>query len=316
MATYTTTAVITNDTAEHYAAWGSAVHAGMAGAGLTQTADSGQVVWGSVNAVPGAGTTPHYEVWRFSDALQSTKPVFLKVLYGTNSGGAATPYIAVSVGTGSDGAGALTGPLAGARQSYNVTGSTTAASSVYFAGDGSWLALVLGLPWLGATYPWPFFALFLDRSRDETVTATADGLFLGSLTNGGEQALGNFYNSNSPYTRVWQQMFSFDNLLWGAASPGLPLAMGGTHFGRSFVGSNSYAFPMVTTHPRVRPGFICLGAFKTDYQIGAPLVMSIAGSSHTYLPFDYAASCCNPMGSGSANENAAGTSHTMLMRYE
>jgi hypothetical protein len=299
----------------HYQAWGQAVHDGLVAAGLVQTADTGQVDWPSVNAVLGTNVHTHNEMWRFNDGRQGANPVFLNVQYGTSSS-ATYPYLQVQVGTGSNGTGTLTGPTSTVRAGGGVIGNTTSTPTIYAAGDGSYLTLAVGLPWTGATYPYPLLAVFLDRSRDETMTTTSDGLFFGVLWNGAVSMLGINYNSASPSQTVWQQMFSQAGQVWAPASPGLPLLLGGLHFGNMYTGSTSYALPMITTHPRVRPGFIIQGAMKGDFQAGAPTPITLAGGTHVYLPFDASADSCNPMGYASAVSSSAGLNHTLLMRYE
>lgn len=121
--------------------WGSAVSAQLAACGLVQTADTGQINWATVTK-PAAGATPAgYEIWRFNDALQATKPVFIKVEYGT--GGAAT-FCAMwlTVGTGTNGAGTLSGQLFARVQ---VAGGTQPAAGVtvasFCSGNGSGIRL-------------------------------------------------------------------------------------------------------------------------------------------------------------------------------
>lgn len=102
---YSTVWSHTNDA--EFRAWGSALSAALAAVGLTQTADSGQINWLTVSR-PGTNTAAGYEIWRFNDALQATAPIYIKVEYGT--GGSTTrPQIWITVGTGTNGAGTITG---------------------------------------------------------------------------------------------------------------------------------------------------------------------------------------------------------------
>lgn len=89
-----------------FRAWGSAISTNLATVGLVQTADTGQINWTTVTR-SGAGVDG-YEIWRFSDALQATAPVFIKIGYG-NGNLASVPAVYVQIGTGSDGSGGLTG---------------------------------------------------------------------------------------------------------------------------------------------------------------------------------------------------------------
>lgn len=105
MSIYSTTTVLNHTTDADFRLWGAEFKASLIAIGLTNTADTGQIDWTTVlNPVSGSAG---YEIWRFNDALQSTKPIFIRFDFGTLSAG--VPGIWVQVGTGSDGAGNLTG---------------------------------------------------------------------------------------------------------------------------------------------------------------------------------------------------------------
>lgn len=85
--------------------WGSGIKAQLTVCGLTQASDTGQIDWSTVT-LPGTSTYGGYEIWDF----ESYK---LKMEYGI--GGAATrPALRVSLGTGTNGTGTLTGQFTGA----------------------------------------------------------------------------------------------------------------------------------------------------------------------------------------------------------
>jgi hypothetical protein len=96
-----------------------------AAVGMTQTADTGQVDWNVLQTVPAANTwaTPGiYEMWRFaSGTLQTEMPIFIRVQYGVTSG----PAIRISIGTGTDGAGNLTGNISSVFTMGTATPTTT-----------------------------------------------------------------------------------------------------------------------------------------------------------------------------------------------
>lgn len=163
-----------------FRAWGSAISAAIAALGFVQTADTGQINWATV-AHPVAGSTAAgYEIWRFNDALQSSAPIFFKLEYGTGNG-VPVPAMWYTVGTGSDGAGTITGTaLVGVTGVLSARLQSSSASAVltpafvgpcYAAGDGSALMLML---WPGvANGLWSI--LLIERTRDWTGAATADG---------------------------------------------------------------------------------------------------------------------------------------------
>lgn len=87
------------------------VHDALVGAGLIQTADTGQldfeaVSWSSTNSALFG-----YRMYRFNDSVQGTDPVFIKVRYGNGINGSRKSGFTYQVGQGSNGAGTLTGQL-------------------------------------------------------------------------------------------------------------------------------------------------------------------------------------------------------------
>src|SRR3954452_19330861 len=100
-----------NNDAE-FRTWGSAIGPQIAAMGLVQTADTGQINWATVLR-PGLNTSAGYEIWRFADALQATKPVFIRIEYGIAAVTDRMRIIA-RVGTATDGAGTLTGQVGNA----------------------------------------------------------------------------------------------------------------------------------------------------------------------------------------------------------
>lgn len=109
MTTSTTSVLCRSSTDAYFQGWGSAISAAFAAVGLVQTADTGQIDWGSV-ASPSSGLAG-YEIWRFDDAMQSVAPVYLKFQYGNSAKTYENGRIQLDVGTGSDGAGNLTGVI-------------------------------------------------------------------------------------------------------------------------------------------------------------------------------------------------------------
>ena len=158
-----------------FQAWVAGIHAQLSAVGLVQTADTGQINPATV-ATPGAGSTMQgYEIWRLNDALQSTAPVFIKVEYG--SGGlATTPGFNFTVGTGSNGAGTLTGQLGVRRNLFQSAGKSAGVTlPSYCTGDGSGVALLTSYD-PGSTSS---FSMLIDieRTRDGAGSGTADGIY-------------------------------------------------------------------------------------------------------------------------------------------
>lgn len=72
---------------------------------------SGQINWATVSRPSTSDTVAGYELYRFSDSLQSSYPVFIKVEYGTGTIGVSSYNLAIwlTVGFAHNGSGTLTG---------------------------------------------------------------------------------------------------------------------------------------------------------------------------------------------------------------
>lgn len=104
MTTHTYSSVVDHTSDAGFRAWGSQLSAGLATAGLVQTADTGQINWLTVTR-PATNTAGGYEIWRFANSSR-----YLKIEYGT-AASATIPQMWITVGAGSNGSGTLTGQL-------------------------------------------------------------------------------------------------------------------------------------------------------------------------------------------------------------
>jgi hypothetical protein len=94
----------------------------------TNTADTGQINLTTVTRPTVANTSQGYKIYSMNDTLQATKPVFVKIEFGSGSN-AAYPALWLTIGTGSDGAGNLTGVLFPRTQIACVASSTTGSAA-------------------------------------------------------------------------------------------------------------------------------------------------------------------------------------------
>lgn len=110
--------------------WGSRFSTMLSTIGLTQTADTGQTDWTTNTQYPtGQSQNKGYQVWRFNDTLQATSPIFMRFDFASGYCSNATSVLAVvklTVGTGSDGAGNITGTWFGPVNPYNGVYSPSA----------------------------------------------------------------------------------------------------------------------------------------------------------------------------------------------
>lgn len=113
--------------------WGSALKASIAtviaaGGFLAQTADTGQINWASVTR-PATNTAAGYEVYAFADALAGSAPIVFKLEYGTGSA-ATGAQMWITVGTGSNGSGTITGVMV-ARRTFLVGSAPGSAVNLF-----------------------------------------------------------------------------------------------------------------------------------------------------------------------------------------
>jgi hypothetical protein len=109
VAAATINALPDNSTLANYLAWAKGIADALKTLpGLAQSADTGQINWASVAAVPGVNAYSGYEIYRLNDSLDATAPVFIKIEYGTGAS-VNQPALRISVSTATNGAGTLTG---------------------------------------------------------------------------------------------------------------------------------------------------------------------------------------------------------------
>lgn len=154
----------------------AALKQAIADSGLVQTADTGQADVSTVLKPTVITTDAGYLMFRFADPLQSVAPVFVRVTFGTG-GNLSYPRWSFRVGTGSDGAGNLTG-VVGAQYYHTNSGPTVAAGTtlpVYAAHSNGFFGLCFAPGvWSSPNYAAP--GLFIQRTCDNTGSPTAEGV--------------------------------------------------------------------------------------------------------------------------------------------
>ena len=183
MSLYTFSAKPTNVTAADFRTWGSAISTGIPTVGWVKTADTGQIDWVNVLAPTAINTFQGYEIWRMDDTLQATHPVFLKIEYGSGAN-TSYPAIAVTVGTGSDGVGNLTGQI-GTRTPIKANSSSVNLLPGFISGAPNRLVIAAfcGQNGTPASYPYSLVTV-IERSHDASGEDTSAGIMclMGSYT--------------------------------------------------------------------------------------------------------------------------------------
>lgn len=125
-------------------------------------------------------TLQNYEMYRFDDALQATKPIFIKVEYGSGSL-QSRPRIRISAGPGTNGAGTLTATYWTVESVNAATPVVTPVQTWACYKDGAFT-----LAWgMKATASAPCLIHMVERARDEAGVSTSEGIhYLASPTSG------------------------------------------------------------------------------------------------------------------------------------
>lgn len=142
MTTANFTTVIDHTSTAGFRAWGSELSTQLAAVGLVQTADTGQINWATVTYTTSNGVAQGYEIWRFVDST-----LFLKIEYGTGPSGAGFPGLWITVGTGSNGTGTLTGASQISTRNRWDTASTPASTVATYTSYISRTAGHLAIAW-------------------------------------------------------------------------------------------------------------------------------------------------------------------------
>jgi len=256
-----TSLVAHNDNAQ-FRAWGSELSAKFGAVGLTQTGDTGQVNWTTVNR-PAVNTLGGYEIWRFNDSLQATAPIFMRVEYYTGSN-ALNPRIDITFGTGSNGSGTLTGLTSSARLVAQGTQSDTIGRQSFMSYKPE--RGFFGFTWkIGAACQGEFFIA-------RTVDSNGDPTDVGALvmwSNGNGQQ---FFRFASPA--------SAGAFVGGCQSCLIPQSVT-----NSIVTSGE---PQIYTHyvsdPRVNPINQVLTVFENEFGQGTTFTATVLGvTPRTYI---------------------------------
>lgn len=125
-----------NDTDAHFRAWAQEVHDALTAFGWVNTADTGQINLVTVSKPAGTSTSQGYEIWRMADSLQSLYACYMKIEYGSGTNSSNNPGIWITLGTGSNGTGTLTGTV-GTRSLITQCNAYTTAAKTYYSSGGT-----------------------------------------------------------------------------------------------------------------------------------------------------------------------------------
>lgn len=262
------------------------VTAQLSALGLLQTADTGQVDPLTVTGATAADAIKGYQVWRFNDALQGSMPVFLKIWYGSGVSYAGAPALWLTVGTGSDGAGNLTGQVGDFIRVRSGSYSDTQAKCI-FSGEAGRISFVLFFSAANCGV-----AVNVERSRDASGNLTDEGVIV--------QTFG-------AYDKGFSQFIPKTGAIRAAASS-LPAALPGG-FTTMAGGADVILAPLWPWgfDGQKQPGTGFLVYFGPDLTNDNPVPVSIYNANHTYYPINQG---------GLTGVVSGFTTSTLAMRYE
>lgn len=303
MSTTTSVHVYDNGSAANYKNWGKYISDALTAAGWTYGSDSGQILqdWSDNPAVPGTNTYK-YQIWKMADSLQGSFPVVVKVEFGNSNGGSNNPSVRITVGTGSNGSGTITGSAI-IGPTTCVTDNTTAGTGAttydcYSSGTTGRIGLLM---WRNAATSIPMF-FGMERTLDSTGTANSDGVTL--LTVGA--------TDNNGYAR--QQTLTLNPSVALASQYKVGLTLGScfqTGFSSDTLTTNVAISPVFPDYGKFgNPHSIAGRAGITDVVENTTISTTLYGSGLTYLV------TFNGTGFSAFNSIKQSGASAFLMRYD
>lgn len=284
------TLLSSNSSAANFRAWAKFISDVFALAWVN-TADTGQIDFTTV-AAPGAGNTSMgYKIYRMNDALQATKPVFAKIEFGSG-GTATTPAYWITIGTGSDGAGNITGTILLARTQINgADGGATVQTNSYGSADTNRVAFAVHLTTANAA-----LILGIERSKDATGADTNLALIVAYIS----FSAGVKKSAYLPFTTTLP-----------TAQDGMHCVIAGTT--PSALSGNVGVSPMIPMgYDAKQPGMNWMICLVNDFANFAVLNISIYGVSRVYQHLGAQVTTLRAGGgSGAVDANTR-----LCMRYE
>lgn len=303
-----------NSTDAAFRAWGSALSAAMQSCGLQQSADTGQIDWSTVTVPTTNDTSGGYEIYQFTDGLQATSPVFIKIEYGAGInqtgieyGGYGYPQMWITVGPSTDGAGNMTGVTTNRvllLPDYNESGgipSNTTPYPTYVCFDGSYIGVVHKIGGLN-TYNGAGFGgggFMIGRQCNP-----ASGEYIG----GGVTCLTSVQYSSPTYVWEAQSLNMATNMLY-TSSNGYFSLIPYTMTSTSIASLGEYQiFPCYGVYNQAVPLAWCAYGLNAETAQGTSIDATIVGTTaQTYLM------------TGAASQGAAQPSnanYSLLMKYQ
>lgn len=243
--------------------------------GWVVTSDTGQTLPSALVTPGSINTKAGYRIYRMDDSLQSTYPVFIRFDFGC-AGSVSYPGIWLTIGTGSNGTGTITGKLFDGAAATNPQVSAGAATSpltntCYGSAANNRVSIALFVAPSTNNYT---LVLTIERTKDSSGADTGDGLLMTYMDIETTGFLG--YLSYSRYVRyVAGQQPTLENGL----SYILPRQNPSETFGSGDVGAGVLIHFKGTAQ---QPGTNVMITNASDVSAEGSFSLTLYGASRTY----------------------------------
>lgn len=138
--------------------------------GFVQTADTGQVDLSAVAAPTSTNQVMGYQIYKTNDAFT---PVYVKVEFGSGSSAGSMPSIWITVATGTNGAGQMTGTILFPRTQISNSLDASTLNTCFASGANNRVCFALFLS--SSSLPWWFS---LERLKDAAIADVDTGVVI------------------------------------------------------------------------------------------------------------------------------------------
>lgn len=256
------------------------IHDALAAVGLVQTADTGQANLATIAGTGAAHQSMGYEIWRFNDTLQATAPIFIKVEYGGGSvvatGSGDNFAVWITVGTGTNGAGTLTGKVSTRRElqtCYQSASFVPASAALWTSGASGRVAQCIARN--GSAAPWGNAFWAVERTKDAAGADTNEGFHLCLRASSPDAGL-----ANQPQWYVQTIIFAIAGVQTQSSGPMCVVSNDGTASDAADVGY--FPWCMASRRGNENPPLGWLSYFWGDVAGSSDVVVNVYGANHTY----------------------------------
>lgn len=263
---------------------------------VTQTADTGQINTATVTRPAVINTAAGYVIFRFNDTAQATSPIFMKFEFGTGAIQPTSPNMWLTVGTGSNGTGTITGTTT---TRFQIFGAVAPSVVTNFVSRYCYNA-TQGIMWMsfkqGAVASGSLGGFKIERSNNAAGAVTTDAYTI--LTQGSATSPGGVQGAMQAYSYLTPGLVTLPVVTAYSAWPG--------NVTTTLVSGNIQVFPVWNFTPTIGVSAnhaICLA---TEIPIGNTVNLALVGATtHTYLSIP-------PMYGATAPAGVTGGNHLLL----